>query len=121
MNGIVVLPTRVVCGLLLAWLALAGHSDTVELRAFRGIAVQFQEAGLRHGQNSPIALASAAFADDDADRSRAEPPDLPLALRPFVPLPGSARSHSMPVRAFALIRHGPCAAPQTGPPDLHAA
>jgi hypothetical protein len=122
MNGILVLPTRLACGLLLAWLALAAHSDRAELHALRPAALQFQQAGLDHGKNSPAALASPLIAgEDDADRSRNERPDLPLAVRPFVLLPETMRDPVARARSFALVLHAPCAAPQTGPPDLHAA
>ena len=122
MNGILVLPTRFVCGLLLACLAFAAHSDRAELHGFRTFAVGFQQAGLHHGKNSPLALTSAAIVDeDDPDRSQNDCPDVPLAARPFVLLPGPVHSPIERGHMLALIRHGPCAAPQTGPPDLHAA
>ena len=122
MNGILVLPTRLLCGLLFAVLALAARSDSAAPHAFRPIPVHFEKNNLAHGKGSPLALAVATIDDDDdADRSRDDPSCLPLALRAFVPLPRAECLGNERARAFVLVRHAPCAAPQTGPPDLHAA
>jgi hypothetical protein len=122
MNGILVLPTRLLCGLLLAVLALAAHSDSAAPHAFRRTAVHFEQGNVEHGKSSPLTLAVATLGDDDdADQSGADPSCLQLTLRAFVVLPGAERLGDVRLRPFVLVRHAPCAAPQTGPPDLHAA
>ncbi|HZI72725.1 MAG TPA: hypothetical protein VFD73_01590 [Gemmatimonadales bacterium] len=112
-------PSRTVCGLLLAILALISALDGYAAYA----APIFKKAGYAQPSQAKavLALMAPAVSDDDDDGHSPElghaPP--PLISEPLAPAALFSQDEAWDVKARPageIVQHPPCAVPQTGPP-----
>ena len=112
--------TRLFSALLLASLALTAQPCGFAAPADAG----YERSPSSHGQSPAPGPVGLTAADEDDGKRRAQADDDPNLLSPVAEAPSSLPEPqwSEPGREclIGLVRHSPCAAPQTGPPSLHA-
>jgi len=112
--------TRLFSAFLLASLALTAQPCGFAAPADAG----YERSPYSHGQSPAPGPVGLTAADEDDGKRRVQltdDPDLvPLIAEAPASRPELRRSEPGRECLIGVVRHSPCAAPQTGPPSLHA-
>lgn len=110
--------TRLLCGILVAGLTLLAQCGLgPQVLTASGFAY---DGSRHHDPDLGLSILAAAADDDETPAGSTNAPDpIQPALSCLSPL-SLGRLLGQRERLFRLARHAPCAAPQTGPPHLHA-